>query len=366
MTDAAVPAATSLPDVVGSVPSVVGSVPSIAGSVPLVADALSGGPLLGLPLTQLWFAVLFFILGMFLFLDGFDFGTGVLFALRDDEHEREQLLAAIGPFWDGNEVWLVVFGGAMFAAFPPVYANLFSRHYLLMFAILAGLFLRGLAPEMFEQREDEAWRTWWGRSFAVGSAVTPFLVGLFAGNWVVGATSLVSLPGVVVGLALVALCVVTGVAFVRLKSRGPLRAEVAPFGLQALVAYLVLVVAALGSIYVTTPALQSELLSPAVIGLVVLTVVLAVGYALATRQDRYHVAFTAGAGLVFTFVVVVASLLYPYVDPATDLTASEAIVSTLPLNLMTIMGAILIPIVLGYFGILYSTFAGPIEPEETY
>ena len=335
-------------------------------AAPLVVDFLSGGPLLGLPLTELWFGLLFFILGMFLFLDGFDFGAGILFGLRDDEHEREQLLAAIGPFWDGNEVWLVVFGGAMFAAFPPVYANLFSRHYLLMFAILAGLFLRGLAPEMFEQREDETWRTWWGRSFVVGSTVTPFLVGLFAGNWLVGSESLVSLPGVVVGLALVALCVVTGVAFVRLKSRGPLRAEVAPVGLKALVAYLVLVVAALAAVYATTPALQDDLLSPGVVGLVVGSVALAGVYAGATRRDRYHAAFTAGAGLVFAFVAVVATLLYPLVDPVTDLTASEAIISTLPLNLMTIMSAVMIPLVLGYFGILYTTFSGPIEPEETY
>lgn len=110
--------------------------------------------LVGLPLAELWFVLVFFTLGMFLFLDGFDFGVGVLFATRD-EHEREQLLASIGPFWDGNEVWLVVFGGTLFAAFPAVYANLFSRYYLLLFAILAALGLRGLAPEMYEERSDD-------------------------------------------------------------------------------------------------------------------------------------------------------------------------------------------------------------------
>jgi hypothetical protein len=73
---------------------------------------LASGPLFGLPLADLWFALLFFILGTFLFLDGFDFGVGVLFATRKDDEARETLLAAIGPFWDGNEVWLVVFGGA--------------------------------------------------------------------------------------------------------------------------------------------------------------------------------------------------------------------------------------------------------------
>ncbi|MFB6135390.1 MAG: cytochrome d ubiquinol oxidase subunit II, partial [Halobacteriaceae archaeon] len=161
------------------------------------AGWLAGGPLFGLPLADLWFGLLFFVFATFLFLDGFDFGVGALFATRDDEAEREQLLAAIGPFWDGNEVWLVVFGGAMFAAFPEVYANLFSRHYLLMFAILGALILRGLAPEMYEQRHDDAWRTWWGRAFVAGSVAAPFLLGLFAANWLLGATATVTLPGVV-------------------------------------------------------------------------------------------------------------------------------------------------------------------------
>src|SRR6056297_1681683 len=148
---------------------------------------LASEPLFGLPLADLWFGLVFFIFAMFLFLDGFDFGVGALFATRADDDEREQLLAAIGPFWDGNEVWLVVFGGAMFAAFPAVYANLFSRHYLLMFAILGALILRGLAPEFYEQRHDEQWQRWWGRAFVVGSVTAPFFLGMFAANWLLGA-----------------------------------------------------------------------------------------------------------------------------------------------------------------------------------
>jgi len=136
---------------------------------------------------------LFFIFATFLFLDGFDFGVGALFATREDADEREQLLSAIGPFWDGNEVWLVVFGGAMFAAFPAVYANLFSRHYLLMFAILGALIVRGLAPEMYEQRHDAAWQRWWGRAFVAGSPTAPFFLGMFTANWLLGVTTIVTL-----------------------------------------------------------------------------------------------------------------------------------------------------------------------------
>src|SRR6056297_2028769 len=203
--------------------------------------APGAGPLLGLPLAELWFGLVFFILATFLFLDGFDFGVGVLFALQDDEEERETMLAAIGPFWDGNEVWLVVFGGALFAAFPSAYANLFSRHYLLMFAILGALILRGLAPEFYEQRHDEQWQTWWGRAFVVGSVAAPFLLGVFAGNWLVGASGSLTLVGLVVGVTLTLLTVVSGAAFLQLKARNRLPDAVTIYGTAAAVGYLLAV-----------------------------------------------------------------------------------------------------------------------------
>lgn len=331
-----------------------------------MTSGLADAPLFGLPLADLWFVLLFFIFATFLFLDGFDFGVGALFATREDEHEREQLLAAIGPFWDGNEVWLVVFGGAMFAAFPSVYANLFSRHYLLMFGILGALILRGLAPEMYEQREDERWLRWWGRSFVVGSVATPFLVGLFTANWLLGATTLVTPVGVVVGLTLVALTVVDGVAFLRLKVRGELRTDLRIDGYRALAAYLSLVVATLVGIYLVEPAFRSALRSPSLLGLVSLTLLLAAGYAVATRHDRYYAAFITTAGLVFTLVAIVAALLYPIIDPAVGWTVARAIVPPLSLNLLTIGAALLLPLVFLYFVVLYSAFSGPIETGESY
>jgi cytochrome d ubiquinol oxidase subunit II len=314
----------------------------------------------------MWFALLFVILGTFLFLDGFDFGAGALFALRDDPEEREQILAAVGPFWDGNEVWLVVFGGALFAAFPAVYANLFSRHYLLMFAILGALILRGLAPEMYEQRHDERWQRWWGRSFVVGSVLAPLFLGAFVGNWVVGAAGTLTPVAVVVGVAVVALTVVLGVAFLRVKTRGSLRTGVRRYGELAVVAYLVAVVASLGALAATRAALVPALTSPLVLALVVLSVVLAAGYVLAMRRDRDYLALGAAAALTYGLVTVVALLLYPSVDPATGLTVAEAIVSPLPLALMSAGAALLLPLVAVYFVVLYTAFSGPIEPSEAY
>ncbi|WP_049899401.1 cytochrome d ubiquinol oxidase subunit II [Natrinema sp. J7-1] len=328
--------------------------------------SLATDPLFGLPLADLWFGLLFFIFATFLFLDGFDFGVGALFATREDADEREQLLSAIGPFWDGNEVWLVVFGGAMFAAFPAVYANLFSRHYLLLFAILGALILRGLAPEMYEQRHDEAWQRWWGRAFVIGSLTAPFFLGMFTANWLLGTTTIVTLPGLVVGLAVVALTVVDGVAFLRLKTRGDLRETLRTDGYRALVAYLVLIVVTLGYVYGAVPAMRAALFSAPVGVLVLATLVFAGVYAAATRAARYYVAFGAAAGLVFALVGIVAGLMYPAIDRAGGLTVETAIVSTLPLNLLSIGAAILLPLIFGYFVILYSAFSGPIEAGESY
>ncbi|QDX39376.1 cytochrome d ubiquinol oxidase subunit II [Salarchaeum sp. JOR-1] len=333
---------------------------------PIVATTLGlgDGPLFGLPLARLWFALVFAVFGTFLFLDGFDFGVGALFATRDDAHEREQLLAAIGPFWDGNEVWLVVFGGMLFAVFPEVYAALFSRHYLLMFAILAALILRGLAPEMYEQRHDDAWQRRWGQAFVVGSITAPFFLGVFAGNWLFGVTGVASPASVLVGLAVVALTVVDGAAYLGLKTRGDVRLETRALGHLAQVAYLILAVAAL--VAGSRSASHVTLLSLPTLGLVGLTVLLAGVHVLAGRADQYYLAFAAVAAQVYGLVALVAILLYPQIDPATGLTVTAAVVSTLPLNLSTIGAGVLLPLVVSYFVVLYSAFSGPVEEQDAY
>jgi cytochrome d ubiquinol oxidase subunit II len=308
----------------------------------------------------------FGLLGTFLFLDGFDFGAGAIFATLTDDDAREAVLSAIGPFWDGNEVWLVVFGGALFAAFPSVYAGLFSRHYLLMFGILGALILRGLAPEMYEQRHDERWQRWWGRSFVAGSILAPFLLGAFAGNWLVGTSRSFTVIGIVVGITVTALTVVSGAAFLRLKTRNALPKTVTRIGLGAVVAYLLAVVITLGVLTVRLPAGVDAVLSAPVLVLVAASVALGVGYGVALRRGWNMVALVAAAGLTYGLIAVVALLMYPSIDPAAGLTIREAIVSTLPLNLMSIGAALLLPLIVTYFAVLYSAFSGPITPDEAY
>ncbi|PAU80805.1 cytochrome D ubiquinol oxidase subunit II [Halorubrum salipaludis] len=329
-------------------------------------ESLSAGPLFGLPLPEMWFGLIFTLLATFLFLDGFDFGAGAIYGLLNTDREHEAVLAAVGPFWDGNEVWLVVFGGTLFAAFPAAYANLFSRHYLLMFGILGALILRGLAPEMYEQRHDERWQRAWSVAFVAGSVLAPFLLGVFAGNWLVGNEGSVSLIGVVVGFTLTLLTVVSGAAFLRLKAPLVLPERVSTYGQFAVVGYLVAVVGTLAILAVRLPGGLLTLLHPTIVVLVVISIGLTAGYIVAMRRGESLLALGAAAVLTYGLITVVGIIMYPAIDPATGATISETIVSTLPLNLMSIAAALLLPLVASYFVVLYSAFSGPISPEEAY
>ena len=320
----------------------------------------------GVPLIELWYVALFLTLAMFLWLDGTNLGIGILYGLIDDEEQKETMLAAIAPLWDGAEVWLVVFGGALFAVFPDVYAGLFSGYYLLMFAILGALIVRGISPEFREQRHDEGWQRLWGRLFVVGSTLAPFLLGMFAGNWLVGAPGLVTIPGIVVGLALAALTTVEGAAFFGMKREGGLGTDVVRYGVLAQVAYLVLAVATVVYLYFLVDGMAAKLLHPVPVALVVATAVLGIAYIWLLRGGLYFYAFLAAAVQTFGLVALVAVLLFPTIYPIVGLTVFEAAVSPLQLKVMTVVLAIFLPLVLVYFAVLYSAFSGPIDPAEGY
>ncbi len=137
----------------------------------------------GCMLVELWFAIAAVMLTAYVVLDGFDLGAGALhlYVARTDQ-ERRQVLAAIGPYWDGNEVWLLATGGALFVAFPPVLASGLSGFYFAIFLVLWSLILRGISIEFRSHIEHPLWRTAWDFVFCAGSAVLPVLFGAALGN----------------------------------------------------------------------------------------------------------------------------------------------------------------------------------------
>jgi len=311
-------------------------------------------------LPTVWFGVVMFTLAMYVALDGMDFGIGMLYATRDD-HDRETLLSAFGPIWDANEVWIVAFGTTLLAAFPAVYSRLLSEHYLLAIAIVMALLMRGVAPELREQRDDPEWHRRCDQLFVFGSTVTPLLLGMLVGSWIFG-TAVFSLPSLLTGVGLVALCVTSGAAFLAAKTSGPLADDMVRYGMASTATYLGGVVVLLAVVYWLNPVNVRALLMTLPAAVVVLaSVIFGGGGIVAARQGRHKLWFGATFGLSFMLVGLIATLLYPRIYPASGLTIDAVVVSPLALNLTTILGLPVLLLVLWYFKFLYSTFAGPVD-----
>jgi cytochrome d ubiquinol oxidase subunit II len=314
-------------------------------------------------LPEIWFGVVLFALGMYVVLDGFDFGIGMLYATRESEHDRETFLAAFGPVWDANEVWLVAFGTTLLAAFPRVYSRLLADHYLLSIGFVLALLFRGLGPELREQRDDERWQRYCDYSFVGGSALAPLLFGTLAGRWVFDVTTL-SLPALLTGVGLVVVSVVTGAAFLAAKSEPAVASDLRRYGVAATLAYLAVVVALLGTVVLTDAGGAADtILSVPAAAVVVLSVVAGLGGSALAGRGEYRAWLASALALPALLSVLVALLLYPAVYPPTGLTVRAAVVSPLALNLVTVLGLPVLLLVLWYFKFLYGVFSGPVERE---
>src|SRR3954463_14098783 len=219
-------------------------------------------------LETFWFGVVAFFWTGFFVLEGFDFGVGVLHTVVGrDAHEREQALRAIGPFWDGNEVWLIVAGAAMFAAFPGWYATLFSGLYLALLLVLVALIARGVSFEFGEKVTSPRWRRTWTWATTLGSGAVPLLLGIGLGDMVAGLpigsdgeytggfADIFTAYGLWTGLTLLSLCVLHGATFLGLKTGGAVRERSRSIGLRLAAATVV----ASGGFAIWSPSVLSVL-----------------------------------------------------------------------------------------------------------
>ena len=306
----------------------------------------------------LWFFLIVTLWIGYFFLEGFDFGVGMLVrVLGRDRVERRVLIHTIGPVWDGNEVWLIVAGGATFAAFPDWYATLFSGFYVPFFCIVATLVLRPAALEFWGKDDRPVWRDGWEWALAVGSAVPAFLWGLTFANIVrgvpIGANkeftgSLLDLfnpYAILGGLAFVLLCATHGAIFLTLKTRGDIleRARRA-----AIVLAVPSTLAALAFLAWTLEHWAS---------LDTLTLAAAAAAAVAVVCVPFLALRRPGAAFVLhgaTFALLIVTLfsdLYPNVlvsstKPAYDLTLGNAASGHYTLAVMSVVAAIFVPVVI--------------------
>jgi cytochrome d ubiquinol oxidase subunit II len=312
-------------------------------------------------LPEIWAGAVVFALGMYLVLDGIDFGIGMLFATCEGEADRETLLAAFGPVWDANEVWLVAFATMLLAAFPPVYARLLADHYFLVIGFVLALVFRGLGPELREQRPETQWKRSCDRAFIGGSVVAPLLFGLFAGSWVFDVPAL-SVPAALTGVAVVAVSVATAAAFLGTKTKAPLTAAMRRHGSAATVVYMVGLLVLVTTVVVADRggAAETFLTFPgsAVVGM---SVAMGIGATLLASRGADRAWLVSSLSLPVLLTLLVALLLFPQLYPPRGLTISEAVVSPVALNLVSVLGFPVLVLVLWYFTLLYRIFSGPIE-----
>ena len=186
-------------------------------------------------LNTIWFYLLGILLTGYAVLDGFDFGVGVLHLFARTETERKVDIHAIGPVWDGNEVWLLTFGGALFAAFPPVYATVFSGFYLALVLLLASLIFRAVSIEFRGKIESSNWKRFWDWSFGVGSLLPAVLFGVAVGNILRGIpisadgvftgnfASLLNPFSLLVGALSLSMCTMHGAIYLMMKTENDYR-----------------------------------------------------------------------------------------------------------------------------------------------
>lgn len=319
----------------------------------------------------LWFVLIGVLFSGYFFLEGFDYGVGMAnLTLAHSEAERDQLIKTIGPVWDGNEVWLITAGGAMFASFPYWYASLFSGYYLLLFIILFGLIIRGVSFE-FRERVAQPQKMRWNWTLTLGSFIVPFGFGILFismvqgmpldanGNMTPGFFDVVNLFSVVGGVALTLLCYLHGLNYIALKTTGPIKERALNYAkLLYYVLYVGLVVFA-ALLYFKTDFFTLHFAS--VLSLVVLIVILSVAAHVATFKENELVAFILSGVTLVALVAMLFVGLFPRVmissiSPAYDLLIKTASSSPYTLSVMTVIALTMVPIMLAYTIWVYYIF----------
>jgi cytochrome d ubiquinol oxidase subunit II len=326
-------------------------------------------------LQTVWFLLIAVLFTGYFVLEGFDFGVGILlpFLGRDDK-ERRLMINTIGPLWDGNEVWVITAGGAMFAAFPEWYATLFSGFYLPLLLILIALIVRGVAFEYRGKRHDAHWKRRWDRCIFVGSLVPAVLWGVAFGNIVRGVKldaaheyvgtfwDLLNPYALLGGLTTLALFVTHGAIFTALKTTGIIRVRANRAAFSVGVIAAVVAVAFL----IWTFAHRSTALS-VTLGILAALALLA-GLA-ANRMRREGWAFVGTAAAIALATAALFANLYPNVLPSTldggaSLTVSNASSTPYTLKIMTWVAVVFTPLVLLYQGWTYWVFRKRLGTEH--
>jgi cytochrome d ubiquinol oxidase subunit II len=330
----------------------------------------------------IWFVLLGVLLAGYAVLDGFDFGVGMLHLLARGDAERRAFVSTIGPVWDGNEVWLVTFGGALFAAFPEAYATIFSGFYWVFMLVLLALIARAVSLDFRSKIHSPAWRQTWDVVFCVSSTAATVLFGVGVGNAMVGVPldsrgiyaagfwHLLRPYPLMVGLLAVAMFVMHGAIFLHLKTTGELRERTYRWTRPAYIAFLLMYLVVTVATWLWIPrAIAPFQSNPWAWLVVVVNLVAVVSIPIALSRDRAGWAFIASCLTIIAFVLLLGLALFPNLvtsDPHPDnsLTIYNAASSPKTLGLMLVVAAIGMPFVVTYTAIIYWVFRHRVPTGE--
>jgi cytochrome bd ubiquinol oxidase subunit II len=330
----------------------------------------------------LWFGLLGVLLFGYAVLDGFDLGVGIIHPIFTDDHDRRIALNSIGPIWDGNEVWLVVFGGAMFAVFPEAYATVFSGFYLAVMLLLCALIFRAVSIEFRSKRPSRTWRSFFDYAFCVASTLATFLFGVAIGNALAGmpidasrefagsVLDLITPYTVLVGLLAVAMFAMHGSIYLYLKTEGELQARTKGLMWSTFGLFMTLYVIATMFTLVKYPHAVANFehypvawIVPVLNGLAVANIPRAI------YKERPFYAFVSSSLTIAALVFLLGMALFPNLvvsslDPAWSLTIYNAASSEATLRTTALIALLGMPLVLTYTGIVYWIFRGKVKLGE--
>lgn len=339
--------------------------------------------ILGLDYETLWFLVVGGLFAGYAILDGFDFGAGAWHLFFKKEQSRRVALNAVGPVWDGNEVWLVIGGGALFAGFPIVYATLFSGLYIPFMLFLFSLIFRAISIEFRSKEKMLWWRKMWDTAYSISSILIAVLLGVVLGNVLRGfpidangdlQMSLLEVLNpfsLLIGLTTLSLFMMHGGIYLLMKTEGRLFAKIGILTKRSVIVFILLFSLSTFYVLLFLPHLSNGFKENPVLLIIPFLGMLSIANIprLLTKHSYFH-AFIFSALSIAFFLFVVAIELYPSIlissiNPAFDISVYDAASSQKTLGIMLLMAAIGTPIILTYTLFVYRTFKGKVELDET-
>jgi cytochrome bd ubiquinol oxidase subunit II len=337
---------------------------------------------MNLDLNTIWFVLVGVLFTGYAMLDGFDLGIGALHLFTKKDEERRVLLNSIGPVWDGNEVWLVTGGGALFAAFPNVYATVFSGFYLAFYLLLAALIFRAVAIEFRSKQPMKWWRQMWDVSFSVGSILSSLLIGVALGNlaWGIPIDANGEFAGtflgllkpypLLVGMTTVALFMMHGAIYGVMKTEGALHDQLRGWAMNSIIFFVICAATTTMATLLYVPHITARVHdNPWLFSLVLVNMLAIANIPREFHHGRDWRAFLSSCAAMISLMALFAidqfpNMVFSWPKPEDSLTIYNSASSPKTLGIMLIIAAIGVPIVIAYTVCIYWIFRGKVKIDR--